>query len=85
MSFESFEMMVFRECPLGQEILQEGRYEGAQQMLRRLLQHRFGEGSESIHANLQCLSLEELKTLAEKLFEVNSLEELKGYIYAIED
>ena len=79
--FESFEMMVFRECPLGQELMKEV----AQRMLRRLLHHRFGKVSESIHANLQWLSLEELETLAEKLFEVNSIEELNGYISAIKD
>lgn len=71
----NWEMMVFRESPLGQDILQTGKKEGVEETLLRQIGRRFGEIPESVQATLQGLSLEKLEDLAEELVEVNSLEE----------
>ncbi|MGK7902983.1 MAG: DUF4351 domain-containing protein [Hormoscilla sp.] len=67
----NWEMMVFRESPLGQDMM----HEEAQRMLLRLLQRLFGDVSESIQANLQGLSTEEIEGLVDVAVTVNSLEE----------
>jgi len=67
----NWEMMVFRESPLGQDMMKEE----AQRMLLRLIQRLFGDVSESIQANLQGLSTEEIEGLVDVAVTVNSLEE----------
>ena len=76
----NWEMMVFRESPLGQDILQTGKQEEAQRMLLRLLQYRFGQVPESVEATLQGLKTDELEELGEALFRVNSLEEFTSSV-----
>lgn len=63
--------------------LEEGRRQGELSLAMRLLQKRFGELGEGRIARLRALELEQLETLAEAIFELDSLEALNARFEAL--
>ena len=59
-----------------QEGRQEGRQEGESNLLKKLLQKKFGEAAESYQAILATLSVDELETLGERLITQSTLEDI---------
>ncbi len=55
---------------------QEGRQEGESNLLKKLLQKKFGEAAESYQAVLATLSVDELETLGERLITQSTLEDI---------
>ncbi|WP_242046368.1 MULTISPECIES: DUF4351 domain-containing protein [Calothrix] len=72
-------MSILRESPWYQEILTEGEQkglqQGAQRQLIQVLRLRFGEIPQSVQANLENQSVEQLENLMAVAIAVNSLDE----------
>ena len=63
-----------------EEFLQEGRQEGEQLLILRLLNRRVGEVSSELRSQIQSLSLEQLESLGEALLDFTSLADLEGWL-----
>ncbi|MBD2354894.1 Rpn family recombination-promoting nuclease/putative transposase [Tolypothrix sp. FACHB-123] len=74
-----WDMSILRESPWYQEILTEGEQkglqQGAQRQLIQVLRLRFGEIPQSVQANLENQSVEQLENLMAVAIAVNSLDE----------
>lgn len=70
-----FDMAILQKSPLFQQMAREQRQQENLRVLLRQIQHRFGEVSAEIKANLQRLNIEQLDELLDVLFTVNSLDE----------
>ncbi|MCT7957700.1 Rpn family recombination-promoting nuclease/putative transposase [Laspinema palackyanum] len=84
----NFATQALLESPWGQDILQQGVEEGRQetrQLIQHLIRCRFGEVPEAVEANLQRLNREQLELFAERLMNVNSLEELMAAFPPVTD
>ncbi|WP_448267556.1 DUF4351 domain-containing protein [Nostoc sp. DSM 114159] len=58
----------------------EGKLEGEQQLILRLLQKRLGELSPQLQKRIQSLSLNQLETLSEALLDFNAMEDLLHWL-----
>lgn len=59
---------------------QEGKLEGEQQLILRLLQKRLGELSPQLQERIQSLSLNQLETLGEALLDFTAMEDLLHWL-----
>ncbi|MCZ8064519.1 MAG: DUF4351 domain-containing protein [Microcystis sp. LE17-20D] len=64
-----------KESVIYQEIKEEGRQEGAVNLLLRLLNRRIGGIAAELSAKLSSLSLENLENLGEALLDFQSVED----------
>lgn len=81
----NFATQALLESPWGQEILQEGEVQGSRRLIQSQIRCRFGEVPEAVEANLQRLNREQLELFAERLMNVNSLEELMAAFPPVTD
>jgi predicted transposase YdaD len=80
-------MVVLRESPWYQEILQEGERRGLEQglersrsLLLRLLSRRFGAISEQVRLKIDGLSFDELEALAEAQIDFSGVADLTQWL-----
>ncbi|GAP95355.1 DUF4351 domain-containing protein [Leptolyngbya sp. NIES-2104] len=63
---------------------QEGRQEGLQEgqiaLILRLLTRQFGELPEEVRSQINALSIEQLESLADALFEFSNLQDLETWL-----
>jgi predicted transposase YdaD len=69
-----------KESVIYQEIKEEGRQEGAVNLLLRLLNRRIGGIAAELSAKLSSLSLENLENLGEALLDFQSVEDLEQWL-----
>ncbi|MBC1193782.1 DUF4351 domain-containing protein [Microcystis aeruginosa BLCCF158] len=69
-----------KESVIYQEIKEEGRQEGAVNLLLRQLNRRIGEISAELSTNIQSLYLEKLENLGEALLDFQSVEDLEQWL-----
>lgn len=60
--------------------LAEGRVEEGRSLIRRLLNRRFGELPAPLIAQVESLSLTQIETLAEALFDLQSIADLEAFL-----
>lgn len=60
--------------------LAEGRVEEGRSLIRRLLNRRFGELPTPLIAQVESLSLTQIETLAEALFDLQSIADLEAFL-----
>lgn len=58
----------------------EGRVEEGRSLIRRLLNRRFGELPAPLIAQVESLSLTQIETLAEALFDLQSIADLEAFL-----
>jgi predicted transposase YdaD len=87
-----WDMTVLRESPWYQTILQEGLAQGEQKglqqggkrealvLISRQLKKRFGEESETLKPQIETLSIEQLESLGESLFDFQSLDDAIAWL-----
>ncbi|MHC5731749.1 MAG: DUF4351 domain-containing protein, partial [Nostoc sp.] len=63
-----------------QEGIQEGKKEGEQQLILRLVQRRVGELSPELQERIKSLSLNQLETLGEALLDFTAMEDLLNWL-----
>ena len=77
LSFEDAQEVIMTIAEqLEQKGRQEGRQEGESNLLKKLLQKKFGEAAESYQTVLATLSVDELETLGERLITQSTLEDI---------
>jgi predicted transposase YdaD len=69
-----------KESVIYQEIKEEGRQEGAVNLLLHLLNRRIGGIAAELSAKLSSLSLENLENLGEALLDFQSVEDLEQWL-----
>lgn len=74
------ETRIYQEAKL--EGRQEGRQEGEQALVLRQLTKRFGALPDSVQAQIQDCSLEQLELLSEALLDFQSLDEVQAWAAA---
>lgn len=90
------DMVVLRESPWYQEILEEGREQGLKQGLeqarkarrvdlQRMLEHRFGELPADVEEALRPLDLEQLEHLFDIALETETLEKFRAHLPPAQD
>jgi predicted transposase YdaD len=75
-----WDMTVLRESPWYQEIRQEGRQEGEQSLILRLLTRRIGEVTPERQSQIQALSLPQLEALGEALLDFSGPADLDEWL-----
>jgi predicted transposase YdaD len=75
-----WDMTVLRESPWYQEIRQEGRQEGEQSLILRLLTRRIGEVTPERQSQIQALSLPQLEALGEALLDFSEPADLDEWL-----
>jgi predicted transposase YdaD len=71
---------IMQESVIYQKILGKGLQQGELSMLSRLIRKRFGEMGENLLLQLNQLSLEQLETLGENLFDFHSIDEVITWV-----
>ncbi len=75
-----------RESVIYQDILQQGKQQGKQEealsLVLRLVSRRFGEVDSSLREQVRVLSVEQLESLAEALFNMSELTDLVAWLSA---
>ena len=69
-----------QESVIYQDILQRGRQQEALSLVMRLLNLRFGEVDSSLIERVQVLSVEQLETLVEALFNISEVVGLVAWL-----
>jgi predicted transposase YdaD len=78
-------MVVLRESPWYQEILQEGRQEGLQHersLILKQLNHKLGTISPDLRSQVESLSVLELEALGEALLDFSAIADLTTWLQA---
>ncbi len=73
LSFEDAQEVIMT---IAEQLEQKGRQEGESNLLKKLLQKKFGEAAESYQTVLATLSVDELETLGERLITQSTLEDI---------
>ncbi|NER34601.1 MAG: Rpn family recombination-promoting nuclease/putative transposase [Oscillatoria sp. SIO1A7] len=71
---------IMRESLVYQEILQEGKQEGAMSLVTRLLSRRFGPLSEELSLRIRLLSTTRLESLGEALLDFEKISDLIAWL-----
>jgi predicted transposase/invertase (TIGR01784 family) len=80
---ESMLGITFQETRVYQDIKEEGRCEGAANLIIRLLTKRFGEVSDEIRSSISGLPLAVLEDLSEALLDFTSFADLLAWLEAV--
>jgi predicted transposase YdaD len=75
--------ITFQETRVYQDIKEEGRCEGAANLIIRLLTKRFGEVSDEIRSSISGLPLAVLEDLSEALLDFTSFADLLAWLEAV--
>jgi predicted transposase YdaD len=76
---------ILKESVTYQRIINEGFEKGEISLLSRQLKKRFGEISEKLQARIKLLSLEQLESLGESLFDFNSIDDVVNWLNQIKN
>jgi predicted transposase YdaD len=75
-----WDMTVLRESPWYNEILKQGEQQGEANLIIRLLSKRFGNLDIAIASQIRQLSISQLETLGESIFDFSAMADLENWL-----
>jgi predicted transposase YdaD len=76
---------ILQESVIYQKIINQGEKNEAIALVNRLIKKRFGEIDDRLQARIKSLSLEQLESLGESLFDFDSLDDVSVWLSQVHD